>query len=68
MEHNSFHGRPLTSNTKKRESNVTTTSLLTEIPTVQSYVRDSNGLSQNNIRNTSPLMVSLVKIFMKEIF
>ncbi|KAG5677654.1 hypothetical protein PVAND_007394 [Polypedilum vanderplanki] len=51
--------RPNSNNGKKRESNVTTTSLLTEIPT--NYcggVRDSNGVMQalNPPKNTSPLM------------
>lgn len=56
--------RPLTCNAKKRESNVTTTTLLTEIPTNYCNIRDSiNGVSHvnnNNLRNASLLVVSFL--------
>lgn len=49
--------RPLTCNIQKRESNVTTTTIVTEIP---ASCRSSNGALQmsSNPRAVSPLMVS----------
>ncbi|XP_070501681.1 diuretic hormone receptor-like isoform X2 [Chironomus tepperi] len=47
--------RPLTGNTKKRESNVTTTTILTEVPSNYCAVlRESNGAFPP--RNSDPLM------------
>src|SRR5690349_19498729 len=52
--------RPLTCNIQKRESSVTTTTILTEIPTPYANNRGSNGALQmtSNARAVSPLMVS----------
>lgn len=52
--------RPLTCNIQKRESSVTTTTILTEIPTSYATYRGSNGALQmtSNPRAVSPLMVS----------
>lgn len=60
--------RPLTGNIQKRESNVTTTTIVTEIPTSYATYRGSNGALQmlSNPRAVSPLMVSRQRHYMRE--